>query len=49
MIPPLPELPLLERRRLAADFRAWDAALPPALRSLPPEPAPANVVDLRRA
>jgi 4-hydroxy-tetrahydrodipicolinate synthase len=48
VVPPLPELPLLERRRLEADFRAWDASLPPALRSLPPEPA-GNVVDLRRA
>ncbi len=49
VIPPLPEIPLLERQRLLADFRAWDASLPPELRSLPPEPAPANVVDLRRA
>ena len=49
MIPPMPELPLLERQRLVADFRAWDAGLPPALRSLAPEPAAANVVGLRRA
>jgi 4-hydroxy-tetrahydrodipicolinate synthase len=49
VIPPLPELALLERQRLVADFRAWDAGLPTALRSLPPEAAPANVVDLRRA
>ena len=52
VIPPLPELPLLERQRLVADFRAWDATLPPALRSLPPAPAApesASVVDLRRA
>jgi 4-hydroxy-tetrahydrodipicolinate synthase len=48
VIPPLPALPLLERQRLVADFRAWDATLPPALRALPPEPA-ANVVGLRRA
>ena len=34
----------MERQRLVADFRAWDAGLPPALRSLPPEPAAANVV-----
>jgi 4-hydroxy-tetrahydrodipicolinate synthase len=47
VIPPLPDLPLLERRRIEADFRAWDASLPPALRSLPPPPG--NVVDLRRA
>ena len=48
VIPPLPELPLLERQRLVADFRAWDAALPPALRGLAEDPAP-RVVDLRRA
>ena len=48
-IPPLPELPLLERRRLTADFRAWEATLPPALRTPRPEAAPARVVDLRRA
>ena len=48
VIPPLPELPLLERRHIVADFRAWDASLPPALRSLAAEPA-ANVIDLRRA
>lgn len=49
VVPPLPELPLLERRRLTADFRAWDASLPPPLRSLPADQAPANVVGLRRA
>jgi 4-hydroxy-tetrahydrodipicolinate synthase len=49
VIPPLPELPLHERQRLLADFRVWDAGLPAALRSLPREPATANVVDLRRA
>ena len=48
VIPPMPELPLLERQRLVADFRAWDASLPQALRSLAP-PASDNVVDLRRA
>ncbi len=47
-IPPLPELPLAQRRRLAADFRAWEADLPPALRGLRPGPA-ANILDLRRA
>ena len=49
VIPPLPELPLLERRRVVADFRAWDASLPPALRSLTAEPLAGNVIDLRRA
>ena len=50
VIPPMPEVPLAERQRLLADFRAWDAALPPPLRSLAPAGTPpANVVDLRRA
>lgn len=50
VIPPLPEVPLLERQLLAADFRAWDAGLPPAQQSLSPRHAPVdNIVDLRRA
>jgi 4-hydroxy-tetrahydrodipicolinate synthase len=50
VIPPMPELPLLERDRIVADFVAWDAALPPHMRSNPASNArTVNVVDLRRA
>jgi 4-hydroxy-tetrahydrodipicolinate synthase len=49
VIPPMPELPLGERLRLVADFRAWDAGLPPAQRSLALEPQAVNVIGLRRA
>ena len=49
VIPPMPELPLLERQRLTADFRAWDAGLPAAVRSLPGVLGGENVVGFRRA
>lgn len=50
VIPPMPDLPLQERNRISADFTAWDAALPPAMRSLAhTDASPTNVVDLRRA
>lgn len=49
VVPPMSELPVAERQRLAADFRAWDASLPEYLRSLAPPAPPSNVIDLRRA
>lgn len=50
VIPPMPDIPLQERQRIAVDFATWDAALPASLRSLAPtEPKPSNVIDLRRA
>jgi 4-hydroxy-tetrahydrodipicolinate synthase len=49
-IPPVPEIQAIERNRLIADFRRWDAGLPPQWRSIAvPEAVPSNVVDLRRA
>jgi 4-hydroxy-tetrahydrodipicolinate synthase len=49
VVPPMGELPVAERQRLVAEFRTWDAALPPAMRSLATPSAPNNVIDLRRA
>ena len=50
VVPPLAELPMLERERVAADFRRWEARLPEEWRSLEqPHDLPANVVDLKRA
>ncbi len=48
VIPPMPEIPLVEQQRIVADFRAWDASLPPRWRSIAAETT-SNVVDLRRA
>ncbi len=49
-MPPLPELPMAERLRLVADFRAWDASLPPDWRSLDGALSPgAREVPDRRA
>jgi 4-hydroxy-tetrahydrodipicolinate synthase len=49
-IPPLAEIPMLERQRMVADFYLWDASLPPAWRSLTPVEEPnSKVVGLRRA
>ena len=50
VLPPMTELPLAEEQRMIADFRHWEAGLPPPLRSLYPaedEPDP-KVVALRR-
>ncbi|MDB5506382.1 MAG: hypothetical protein JWR75_1020 [Devosia sp.] len=48
VLPPMSELPMVERQRMIADFLAWDAGLPPAWRSIT-LPRADNVVDLRRA
>jgi 4-hydroxy-tetrahydrodipicolinate synthase len=31
VLPPMSQIPIVERNRLVADFRRWDAALPPSL------------------
>ncbi|MBV9222153.1 MAG: hypothetical protein JOY94_22260, partial [Methylobacteriaceae bacterium] len=50
VVPPLSELPTIERQRLGADFRRWDASLPLRWQSLPRAELPmGNVVALRRA
>jgi len=50
VVPPMPVLAMQERDRIAADFTAWDAALPPRMRSFTPAVRQStNVVDLRRA
>jgi len=51
VVPPLAEIPVVERNRLVADFASWDSSLPPDCRSLP-HGAPAisdKVVSIRRA
>ncbi len=50
VLPPMSELPTLERQRMVADFFEWDRRLPADWRSLTsPEASGANVVGLRRA
>ncbi|MEO8883541.1 MAG: dihydrodipicolinate synthase family protein, partial [Devosia sp.] len=50
VVPPMAELPMLERQRLEADFTLWEANLPEGWSSMPvPGPASGNVIDLRRA
>ena len=49
VIPPLPELPMLERQRLVADFRAWDAGLPAGAPRPRRGPGRAGSWSLRRA
>lgn len=49
VVPPMAEVPVLERQRLVADFRAWDAGLPVGLGSIAPPAVASNVVGLRRA
>lgn len=50
VVPPLAEPPLLERQRLVADFRRWEAGLREDWRSFgEPAAKPSNVVDLKRA
>lgn len=48
-LPPMTELPALEEQRMVADYRRWEATLPPAWRSLYPSEAAASpkVVPLR--
>lgn len=50
VIPPMPDIPMIERQRIVADFAAWDSSLPAGWRSMPPRAAAGdNVIDLRRA
>lgn len=49
VVPPMAEIAVVERQRIVADFRAWDAALPNGWSSIAPPPAASNVIDLRRA
>ena len=49
VIPPMPDIAMLERQHIVADFRAWDAGLPEPWRSLAAAPPAGNVVDLKRA
>jgi 4-hydroxy-tetrahydrodipicolinate synthase len=50
VLPPMSELPTLEKQRMVADFIDWDSQLPPRWQSLNRGDAPAsNVVGLRRA
>ena len=50
VLPPMPDIPMLERQRMVTDFAAWDASLPAAWRSMPARAAAGdNVVGLRRA
>lgn len=50
VLPPMAELPLLERQRLTADFLNWEAGLPSAWRSMSAfAPSDSNVVSIRRA
>ena len=51
VLPPLAEIPVIERDRLVADFDRWDASLPRECQSLPHD-APTvsgKVVSIRRA
>ncbi|MEP0321137.1 dihydrodipicolinate synthase family protein [Bauldia litoralis] len=51
VLPPLAEIPILERDRLVADFDRWDASLPAECQSLDHDVSPTSgkVVSLRRA
>jgi 4-hydroxy-tetrahydrodipicolinate synthase len=49
VIPPMPDIAIPERQHIVADFRAWDAGLPEAWRSIAAVPAVSNVLDLKRA
>ena len=49
VIPPMPDIAMIERQHIVADFRAWDAGLPEPWRSLAAAPPAGNVVDLKRA
>ncbi|MCB1501440.1 MAG: dihydrodipicolinate synthase family protein [Bauldia sp.] len=50
VVPPLAEVPVVERGRLVADFANWDASLPPECQSFPHDaPVSEKVVSLRRA
>jgi len=51
VLPPMAELPVIERERMVADFRRWDASLPAECRSMNHQPPafPEKVVSIRRA
>jgi 4-hydroxy-tetrahydrodipicolinate synthase len=49
VLPPMTEVPLLERQRIITDFLRWDANLPPGLGSIAPQAEQNNVVGIRRA
>jgi 4-hydroxy-tetrahydrodipicolinate synthase len=49
VLPPMSELPLLERKRMVADFERWEAGLPAIWRSLFADAPAANTRALRRA
>lgn len=51
VLPPMCEIPVIERNRLVADFVAWDADLPPDCQSLEHETPTTSdkVVSIRRA
>jgi len=50
VLPPMSELPVLERQRLVEDFFDWDSSLPKDWQSLTRhELAASNVIGLRRA
>ncbi|MDR3474099.1 MAG: dihydrodipicolinate synthase family protein [Devosia sp.] len=50
VVPPMAELPMVERQRVVADFGRWEAGLPDGWRSLAEtSPTAGNVIDLRRA
>jgi len=50
VLPPMSELPILEEQRMIADFRNWEATLPPASCSLYPADTELDpkIVSLRR-
>ncbi len=49
VIPPMPDIPAIERTHIVADYLAWDGALPAGLRSFSSAAPRGNVVDLKRA
>lgn len=49
VIPPMPDIAIVERQHIVADFRAWDASLPAPWRSITAVEPASNVVGLRRA
>lgn len=50
VLPPMTDIPVIERQRLLADFLAWDAALHPSWQGLVAQPnSKSNVIELRRA
>jgi 4-hydroxy-tetrahydrodipicolinate synthase len=48
VLPPMTDIPIIERQRLVSDFLAWDAGLHPSWQSLA-APSNSEVVELHRA